>query len=135
MEPSIYDGSLQYHSTNMSNSSGSCGCEEGCTTEIEPQNIFLATTFIITSFFGIILNCLTIPALISVSLKYNSIKNLMLNRSIADLLICVVLPLNVVGLLSPSECWPLPDWTCTGVTYILYISGGCSIFSDAIISV
>ncbi|XP_038045009.1 probable G-protein coupled receptor No18 [Patiria miniata] len=100
------------------------------------QRCIVGTIFVIVSIVGTFGNGLVILAVI-LSRKLRTVTNVfVVNLAVADLLVCLILPWNAVGLFtSPELGWPLPEKLCVAVALISYTCGGCSLYTLATIAI
>ncbi|XP_071498250.1 beta-3 adrenergic receptor-like [Diadema antillarum] len=100
------------------------------------QRIAVATFSILISVFGILGNSLVLFA-VSLSKKLqNKVNVFVVNLSVADTMICCVLPFNVVALLS-REGWPQSHsqhLLCSAASGFLWIGLGCGTITLALIA-
>ena len=101
----------------------------------EVERIILGVLTLIIAAVGIFGNSITIIAVV-LSRKLRTITNVfVVNLAVADLLTCLALPWNAVGVLAPySETYPLPEYICKAASLVLYTCTGCSLFTLAAIS-
>ncbi|XP_072041854.1 alpha-1B adrenergic receptor-like [Amphiura filiformis] len=101
-----------------------------------PERLTIGIITLIISMVGIFGNSLTIFA-VFLSRKLRTITNVfVVNLAVADLLTCMVLPWNAVGVLyPPSDEYPLPDMICKFAALVLYTCAGCSVYTLAAISI
>ena len=97
------------------------------------QHIVVAIAFLIAAILGLFGNCLVIIS-VFVSKKLRTVTNaFVVNLSIADLLTSLMIPFNVVVLLSHDE-YPMKDWGCGVVAGVLFTCIGTSLFTLASIA-
>ena len=97
------------------------------------QHIVIATAFSIAALLGIFGNTLVLLSVFA-SKKLRTITNaFVVNLSIADLITSLMIPWNVVILLSTKE-YPIKDWGCAIVAGILFTCIGTSLFTLAFIA-
>ncbi|XP_022079996.1 alpha-1B adrenergic receptor-like [Acanthaster planci] len=100
------------------------------------QRCIVGTIFVIVSILGTFGNGLVILAVV-LSRKLRTVTNVfVVNLAVADLLVCLTLPWNAVGLFTRPELgWPLPEKLCVALALIVYTCGGCSLFTLATIAI
>ncbi len=86
------------------------------------------------SVLGICGNSLVITSFLLSRSMRSATYEFIFNLSCADLLTSLVIPNNIVALLTPGG-WPFADWICSASAAILFLSVGCSLFTLASISV
>ncbi|XP_063964594.1 5-hydroxytryptamine receptor 1F-like [Lytechinus pictus] len=97
------------------------------------QRIANSIIMIIITIVGIVGNTLVIVAVI-LSRKLQSSTNwFIVNLALADFLTCLMLPFNVVAMLSRSG-WPLPNWICATSAAVFFICLGASVMTLALIA-
>ena len=100
-----------------------------------PHSAVIATIYITTSVIGILGNSLVIIG-VFFSPKLRTPTNVMIvNLAVSDLLTCLALPFQTAGVLSPPNQYPLPDFVCTIVGGITYLSYCCSAINLLLIAI
>ncbi|KAJ8025113.1 Melatonin receptor type 1A [Holothuria leucospilota] len=97
------------------------------------QRCILASIFVFIFVVGTIGNSLVILAVLF-SRKLRTFTNVfVVNLSVADLLICISLSMNIVALLS-TDGFPLPDVICAAAAFVAFTGVGCSVYTLAVIA-
>ncbi|XP_038045053.1 melatonin receptor type 1B-A-like [Patiria miniata] len=100
------------------------------------QRVVLASIYFIISILGCVGNAMVIVA-VCLARRLRTITNVfVVSLSIADLLTCLALPFNAVNLLDADlGSSMLPEWICKAVALVLYVCGGCSLYTLAAIAI
>ncbi|XP_022079998.1 alpha-1D adrenergic receptor-like [Acanthaster planci] len=100
------------------------------------QRVTVAFIYFIISILGSFGNAMVILA-VCLSHRLRTITNVfVVSLSVADMLTCVVLPFNAANLLdSDLDSSLLPEWICKAVAMVLYVCGGCSLYTLAAIAI
>ncbi|XP_022091517.1 beta-4C adrenergic receptor-like [Acanthaster planci] len=98
------------------------------------QRIVVSCLFALISVLGTAGNSLVIVAVI-LSRKLRTATNVfVVNLSLADLFTCLVLPWNVVALLSPDG-WPIDGAVCAIAAVVIFTCVSCSVYTLAAIAI
>ena len=97
------------------------------------QRIVIATAFSVAALLGIFGNSLVIFAVFASTKLRTPTNAFVVNLSIADLITSLMIPWNVVILLSTEE-YPIKEWGCAFVAGILFTCIGASLFTLASIA-
>ncbi|XP_796413.2 rhodopsin, GQ-coupled-like [Strongylocentrotus purpuratus] len=103
---------------------------EGAATEIATiafyHRVIVASILIGASIIGLFGNTLVIISVL-ITKKLRTITNiLVVNLAIADFLTCACLPFQVIGFLSQTGSYPLPEGVCATVAAVLHTCLVCS---------
>ena len=99
------------------------------------QRVIVASLNLIIAVLGIFGNLLVILA-VCLSRRLRTITNVfVVSLSVADMLTCMVLPFNAANLLDSNLSSSIfPEWICKSVALVLYVCGGCSLYTLAAIA-
>nr|XP_054765080.1 thyrotropin-releasing hormone receptor-like [Lytechinus pictus] len=98
------------------------------------HRIIVSALLLFVSLLGMAGNFLVILS-VMVSKKLQTPTNvLVVSLAVADLMTCLIIPLQVVMLLSQSD-WPLPEVVCKGIVYMSYAAICCSVMTLTAIAI
>ncbi|XP_072177302.1 somatostatin receptor type 5-like [Diadema setosum] len=108
---------------------------DGVTFDFYPHSVIISTVYISIIFVGILGNALVIVG-VFVTPKLRTPTNvLIVNLAIADLLTCLALPFQTIGVLSPPNEFPLPLFVCSIIGGVIYVTFTCSAVNLLLIAI